>query len=157
MEIITAEEFERRKTENPSLDEKDFFILSYVRSWDLKKGSTKGKAYFTGTNVSEVLDGATFDGMAGIPINGWESYPELSHIELGGTMSHADYRNWTTFNEAELAVMQDIGWKFDRKAYYGYSVYKDGATITNTRGFSARNAEGTAYLDSVPSTVPLTI
>ena len=119
MEIITAEEFERRKAENPSLNEKDFFILSYVRSWDLKKGSTKGKAYFTGTNVSEVLDGATFDGMVGIPINGWESYPELSHIELGGTMSHADYRNWATFNEAELAVMQDIGWKFDRKAYYG--------------------------------------
>ena len=157
MEIITPEEFERRKKENPSLDEKDFFILSYVRRSGLEKGSTKGKAYFLGDNVSEVLDGATFDGVGGVPINGWENYPELSHIELGGTMSHADYRNWTTFNEAELAVMQDIGWKFDRKAYYGYSVYKDGATITNTRGFSARNAEGTAYLDGVPSTVPLTI
>ena len=157
MDIITPEEFERRKKENPSLDEKDFFILSYVRRSGLEKGSMKGKAYFLGDNVSEVLDGATFDGVGGVPINGWERNPELSHIELGGTMSHADYRNWTTFNEAELAVMQDIGWKFDRKAYYGYSVYKDGATITNTRGFSARNAEGTAYLDGVPSTVPLTI
>ncbi|MBP5212507.1 MAG: autotransporter domain-containing protein [Pyramidobacter sp.] len=157
MEIITPEEFERRKKADQTLNEKDFFILSYVRRRNLEKGSTKGKAYFLGASVSEVLDGATFDGVAGVPINGWENYPELAHIELGGTMSHADYRNWTTFNEAELAVMQDIGWKFDRKAYYGYSVYKDGATITNTRGFSARNAEGTAYLDGVPSTVPLAI
>ncbi len=58
--------------------------------------------------------------------------------------------------EAELAVIQDLGYAIDRKAYFGYSVYGNNQTINNTHGFSARNAAGTAYT-SAYSEVPLGI
>lgn len=105
-----------------------------------------GKAFFKGPNVMEVLDGAL---PAGIPINGWEGMgasgqplAELSHIELRNSlMSHQNYRNYGTFMEAELALMQDIGYTIDRSQYYGRSIYNDNLTINNTVGF---NGSGTA-------------
>lgn len=115
-------------------------------------------AFFKGTNVSQVLNGAMLDpnGVVGdgIPINGWEQssetgqwFPELSHPELRNSMmSHQGYRNWTGYMEAEIAILQDIGYTIDRKNFYGYSVYDDSQTIINTNGYSARNADGTAYI-----------
>ncbi len=149
--IITSREFSRRKTKDPSLREADFFILD-------SKSTTQprsGKAYFVGDEVTNVLKGKQFDGVDGLPITGWEtSSLDLSHLETGGLMSHADYRNYTVFTEVELAAMQDIGYQFDRKAYYGRSVYNDGLTLINTQGYSARNAAGTAYIAGKYSEVP---
>jgi len=116
-------------------------------------------AYFQGPHTLEALmDGYAAKGklpgydVPGVPINGWEgSFPdlfcELSHIELRNSMmSHQFYRNWGTFMEAELAILQDLGYVIDRKNFFGVSVYGDGQTITNTQGYFARNAEGTDWL-----------
>ena len=153
--VISSQEFARRKAAEPSLAESDFFIL------DAKKtdNTRSGKAYFVGEAVREVLDGAKFDGVSGLPVLGWEDSGlgtklDLAHIEIGGLMSHANYRNYTTFIEAELAVLQDCGFSFDRRAYYGRSVYGDDQTIVNTQGYSARNASGAAYTDRY-SEIPL--
>ena len=107
---------------------------------------------FYGKHVSEVLGEGN-----GLLINGYEGdIPELSHIELEHSlMSHQLYRNYTTFMEAELAALQDLGYNFDRKNYYGFSVYADGQTMVNKNGYFARNAEGTAYLYGVPNTATL--
>ena len=110
--------------------------------------------------------GNTFDGISGLPINAWEDYydeiegcvsiPEFSHIETkNGMMSHQDYRNYTTFLEVELAAMQDLGYSFDRKKYYGRSIYTDNNTnLINSQGYSERSSDGSSYLSNVYSTVP---
>ena len=116
----------------------------------------KGYAYFVGDNVREVLDGATFFGRSAIPVKGWGSSGfDGSHLQTAGMMSHRPYSNYTTFLEVELAVMQDIGFGIDRRAYFGRSVYGNGLTINNTNGYFARNSDGTAYLANTYSTVPL--
>ena len=118
----------------------------------------KGYAYFVGDNVREVLDGATFFGRSAIPVKGWGSSGfDGSHLQTAGMMSHRPYSNYTTFLEVELAVMQDIGFGIDRRAYFGRSVYGNGLTINNTNGYFARNSDGTAYLANTYSTVPLGI
>ena len=48
--------------------------------------------------------------------------------------------------EAELALLQDVGWTIDRRNFYGYSLYRNGQTIVNEKGYFARNPEGTAYI-----------
>ena len=114
-----------------------------------------GKTYlsFRGDNVTEALDGKTFtdaygNQISGLPINTWEGNPDFSHIDLERSiMSHQNYRSYNTFMEAELALMQDIGYKIDRKNFYGRSIYNNGQTLTNTQGYSARNSDGTAYVD----------
>lgn len=125
--------------------------------------------YFIGEHVSEVLAGS---GMPGVPVQGWEysyyedpdnpgewlteTYSDLSHLELERSMmSHQFYRSYTFFIEAELAVLQDIGYKIDRRNFYGYSVYGDGQEIINEHPFFARNDSGTAYLQGVPNTATL--
>ena len=123
-----------------SLDE--VFIVDDINSKNGRKGETY--AYFVGDNVSEALDGKTFtriDGVevSGIPVNLWEDHPDLSHIELERSMmSHQRYRSYSTFMEAELALLQDIGYKIDRKNFYGRSIYLDNQNIVNEQGFSAR-------------------
>ena len=116
---------------------------------------TNSGAYFTGTNVKEVLttdhqlariawpDGSTAPAVPGLPLNGYESDdgtpPELSHIELQNVnMSHQAYRNWCSFTEAELALMQDLGYNIDRRAYFGKSIYNSGITYENAQGFYNR-------------------
>ena len=137
---------------------------------------SKSGVYFTGEHVQEVLngariyypDGAEIDPVPGLPVNGWEFnesveafFPELSHIELQNSlMSHqGGGRNWNTFMEAEIAVLQDIGYEIDRRDWFGYSVYNSGEegrpyVWVNTNPFYARNAEGTAYLPGVPNNNP---
>lgn len=133
--------------------------------------------YFTGEHVEDVLQGAllsypenpddfgdTYAGkMPGLPINAWEYtdeggnengyFAELSHIELQNSLlSHQLYRNWNTLMEAEIAVMQDLGLSIDRRAWYGYSIYNSGLTITNNHPFYAR--ENGQYIVGQPSTMP---
>ncbi len=133
--------------------------------------------YFTGAHVQEVLNGAWLHLVTqgierdtvvpGLPINGWEYsgsdledgtsllIPDLSHIELlNSLMSHQSYRSWNTLLEAELAVLQDIGYTIDRRDWFGYSVYNEGATIVNRHPFYARNAAGTTFLTGVPNDNP---
>ena len=132
-------------------EEFDFnvFYVTNISSPNKRQGKTY--LYFVGDNVTEVLDGKTFtrgDGeqVSGIPINTWESGPDFSHIELARSMmSHQYYRSYVNFMEAELAVLQDIGYTIDRKNFYGRSIYNDGLTLTNTQGFSAR--ENGQYVD----------
>ena len=110
--------------------------------------------YFIGKNVNEVLNGA----LKGVPVNGTEPGNgfELSHLELAHSMmSHQNYRNYVTLMEAEMAVFQDIGYKIDRRNFYGSSEYRNGQNYTNTNPFYARNAEGTAYIIGKPNTATL--
>ena len=134
--------------------------------------------YFTGEHVQEVLDGAliscydlTGEPAPGLPVNGYEYageyegqnyyYPELSHIELQNSLlSHQNFRNWSTMMEAEIALFQDLGYKIDRKNWFGYSVYGSGPSlqnpnvIVNSTPFYARNAEGTDWLEGVANANP---
>jgi len=70
----------------------------------------------------------------GMPIHPTDDYtktPDLSHLELRNSyMSHQYYRNWTTFMEAELATLVDIGYDIDLKDYFGQSFYLDNITDT---------------------------
>ncbi|WP_199287130.1 autotransporter outer membrane beta-barrel domain-containing protein [Pseudomonas nitroreducens] len=106
------------------------------------------RGYFTGEHVNEVLAGA----MPGVPVrmlgeDGSVDDNYMSHIELKNSlMSHQNYRNYATFMEAELAVMQDLGYQIDRRSLFGFSVYGDGQTLYNQHGYFQRNAAGTDYL-----------
>ena len=106
--------------------------------------------YFIGDHVKDVL---TINGslanlafpvdskitVPGLPLNGDEGDPELSHIELQNSfLSHQYFRNWSVPMEAELAMLEDLGYTLDRRNFFGYSVYNDGLTITNSNGYFKR-------------------
>lgn len=137
--------------------------------------------YFTGSHVEEVLDGALIafpdggagvDPVPGLPVNGWDvtawdenlapvsGEAELSHIELQNSlMSHQSWRNWNTPMEAELAMLQDLGYQLDRKAWFGHSIYASGQEgnlrgVVNDEPYYARNAAGTDWLWGAPSETP---
>lgn len=112
------------------------------------KINQNGGVYFTGAHIKDVLttgsdvakiawpDGSTVPAVEGLPVNCYEgsdeNSPELSHIELqNGQMSHQNYRNWCSFMEAELALMQDLGYDIDRGAYFGKSIYNSGEVLEN--------------------------
>ncbi len=157
MEVLSAKGFAVKKTADPGVQERDFFIVNNQDKGEDASGKM-GKAFFVGSHVTDALGGATFFGVSGVPVNSWESDNfEGSHLQTAGMMSHRDYSNYTSFMEVELAVMQDLGYDIDRKAHFGHSVYGNGQTLTNTQGYFARNEEGTAYIEGTPSTVPLGI
>ncbi|MGM9529391.1 MAG: hypothetical protein ACI3XH_05265, partial [Phascolarctobacterium sp.] len=133
-----------------------------------------GGLYFTGANVDKVLNGAKIawpdfydqmlDPVPGLPINCYEddsvaslkeyeaNTPELSHVELqNGFMSHQNYRNWGTFMEAELALLQDIGLDIDCNRFFGQSIYNSGASSTNPFRFTI-NYQNNAYYDGTTNT-----
>ena len=76
-------------------------------------------------------NGIALNAVPGIPIECYEGEDlDLSHLELqNGLMSHQDYRNWCTLMEAELAVLQDIGFTIDRSKFFGQSIYGSGKII----------------------------
>lgn len=106
------------------------------------------KGYFTGKHVDEVLAGA----MPGVPVkmlddDGYVDNNYMSHIELKNSiMSHQYYRNRTTFMEAELALLQDIGYQIDRRNFFGFSLYGDGQILVNQHGYFLRNEQGDGYI-----------
>lgn len=110
------------------------------------------RGVFVGEHVTEVLAG----GLPGVPVSMLFVEPDgsldlddnnMSHIELrNSAMSHQNYRNHTRFMEAELALLQDLGYDIDRRGIFGRSVYGSGLTLQNDGGFFDRNAQGTAYV-----------
>lgn len=128
---ISLDEYNVLK-KSKAFDPEKFYVLKG------KDVGTNSGTYFTGKNVEDVLDGALIawpDGsevqpVPGLPLNGYEGddpAPELSHIELQNcNMSHQAYRNFCNFTEAELAILQDLGYNVDRGAYYGKSIYNSG-------------------------------
>lgn len=63
-------------------------------------------------------------------------------------MSHEPYCNYSNLMEIELAALQDMGYTLDRRNYFGYSLYRDGVTLVNNRPYTARNTDGSGYLDN---------
>ena len=144
-----------------------------------KEGAFQGASgiYFTGEHVSDVLDGAELsfpnnlnsERVPGLPVVGWEPtylpdpaddsrllyvlFPELSHVELqNGLLSHQNWRNWNVLMEAELALMQDLGFSLDRRNWFGYSIYHSGTSesdrrvFVNTNPYYARNESGDGWI-----------
>ena len=123
------------------------------QGFDVRKDS----AYLTGKNIDAVLAGA----MRGVPVKILDDENNIdddymSHLELKNSlMSHQEYRNYTTFIEAELAVLQDMGYQIDRRNFFGYSVYGDGNRLINKNGYSLRNAAGDGYIAGKYNTATL--
>lgn len=163
---------DERNARPVSPDPGTFYLLNTTDPYSID--FSHNGAYFTGTHVDEVLSGATLawpddsetPAVPGLPVEGIEYqpdlgiFPELSHIELQNSlMSHQFYRNWVTLMEAELAVVEDLGFDIDRKRFFGYSVYNSGEAgklreSVNTHPFFERNGSGDGWLDGVPSTQP---
>lgn len=146
MWILTPEMFEsenlkklyEKESGGKILTEENIFLVDDVNMLSENKRNGKVYLYFEGKNVSEALGGKTFtraDGkkISGIPINLWEdSEPEFSHSDLARSMmSHQNYRSYNNFMEAELALLQDIGYDIDRKNFYGKSIYEDNLNLVN--------------------------
>lgn len=109
----------------------------------------RDQGLLVGPNILEALDG----GLPGVPIRMLDQTGSdvddnnMSHIELKNSlMSHQNYRNYKVLMEAELAVLQDLGYTIDRRNFFGRSVYGSGLDIVNHQGFFARDAAGTQYL-----------
>ena len=142
VESITKEEYVNLKNDNSLVSDDVFYVIKY------EDVGTNGGVYFSGTNVQSVLgvgtkiawpDEVDVEPVPGIPINCYEGdYLELSHLELQNSlMSHQMYRNWCTLMEAELALLQDIGYTFNRKKFFGKSIYASGTTNSLTQSWTS--------------------
>ncbi|PZT48225.1 autotransporter [Helicobacter valdiviensis] len=126
-----------------SKGEKVFLIDPNIGNQTGSLSTAWGHTYFIGENVLEVIKNAKlgYDGINGIPINGWEGDDlDVSHVELDNSlMSHQSWRNYLFYMEAELALLQDLGYEFDRKLYYGDSIYEsDLKDWQSNHGYFAR-------------------
>lgn len=146
---------------NGGSDTFDLFSDEELQNLGLREADSG--VYYTSDHVEDVLNGAAiyfYDNdsvtVNGLPVNGWEAgQAELSHIELQNSlMSHQNWRNWNTFMEAELAVLQDFGFDIDRRDWFGYSVYNSDITFVNTNPYYARNEDGTGWIDGVANDNP---
>lgn len=154
-EIFESENFKnayKKESGGKILTADEVFFVDDIHMFSDNKRNGKVYLYFEGDNVSEVLDGKTFmraDGeqITGIPINLWEQYePEFSHSDLSRSMmSHQNYRSYNNFLEAELAMLQDIGYNIDRRNFYGKSIYNDNLNFVNWQNYTA--CENGTYLD----------
>lgn len=139
-----------------------FLLNPYVPSDTSSLSNSMGHAYFRGKHVLEVIGNARLghDKVNGLPINGWECaddgcFADLSHVELDNSlMSHQNWRNYTYYMEAEMAILQDLGYTIDRKRHFGDSVYDSGIVRESTHGYSARTADGTGWLENVYNDAP---
>ncbi|MDO4179135.1 MAG: autotransporter domain-containing protein [Phascolarctobacterium sp.] len=130
--------------------------------------------YFVGDNVAEVLGNynATPDipfGQGKLPINSGEfksvssldptdiAYEiDCSHVELNhSNLSHQRYRNVFIPMEAELAMLQDLGYSLNRRLYFGRSIYESNLTLTNTTGYNDWNSTTNSYISGTYSTTDL--
>lgn len=143
---------------NPARPGQVILCTGCNNSWDPQGFDVRlDKGYFTGKHVDEVLAGA----MPGIPVkmlddDGYVDDNYMSHIELqNSVMSHHYYRNYTTFMEAELAVLQDMGYQIDRRNFFGFSLYGDGQTLVNQHGYFLRNEQGDGYIAGQYNTATL--
>lgn len=109
------------------------------------------RSLLVGPNIQDALEG----GLPGIPITMYYRDDDgvgvddntMSHIELRNSMmSHQSYRNYNGFMEAELAVLQDLGYTIDRRNFFGRSVYGSDMDIVNDRIYAARDAAGSDYI-----------
>lgn len=116
------------------------------------------RSVLVGPHIREVLAG----GLPGVPVKMLYETVEgdfgvdnnyMSHIELKNSMmSHQNYRNYAVFMEAELAVLQDLGYTIDRRNFFGRSVYGSGLDVINDQGFFGRNAGRNAYVQGTYNT-----
>ncbi len=160
VESITAEKYEDLK-DNIELHRDDvFYVINY------EDVGTNGGVYFSGNNVKDVIGEGTLiawpDGLGvapvpGIPINCYEDdYLELSHLELQNSlMSHQMYRNWCTLMEAELAVLQDLGFAVERKKFFGQSIYASGKEDINISNLA--NGNGAPWISDTDRAIGLHI
>ncbi len=120
-------------------DGNTFYLVISDETKTLRTG-----VYFSGQHVDEVLNGArlsfpedyfsangdNYEGtVPGLPLNGLEEgdLNQLSHVELQNSLlSHQGWRNWGIPMEAELAMLQDLGYTFDRREHFGWSIYNSG-------------------------------
>ncbi|MBT0723615.1 autotransporter domain-containing protein [Rosenbergiella sp. S61] len=143
---------------NPARPGQAILCNGYNNPWDPQGFDVRrDKGYFTGRHVDEVLAGA----MPGVPVkmlgdDGSVDVNYMSHIELKNSMmSHQNYRNYTTFMEAELALLQDMGYQIDRRNFFGFSLYGNGQTLINRNGYFLRNPQGEGYLAGQYNTATL--
>ena len=97
MAILTTAQFNAVKAQYPNVQKTDYFILDDKAV----TGSTTGKAYFKGTHVSEVLDGAAGEWLGvwypGALPSEHDRYDEPHHVfqlyefHGGGARRHAGY------------------------------------------------------------------
>jgi hypothetical protein len=101
----------------------------------------------------------------GLPILAFEyGDADFSHIDLTNfLMSHDLFRNYGILTEVELAVLQDLGYKIDRRNFYGFSIYGDRGrySLYREHSFYGRVSSNQPvpyrYEVGTPNNTPLTV
>ena len=174
MEIIpiSIEEYTNKAIEH---DPSKFYVFDRYKkddSYQKMEFISNGGTSFKGDNVTAALttdgalktvpainwpDNCPVPSVNGVPVNGIElnvddngeiyEFTEMAHLELQNSLlSHQQYRNWQTLMEAEIALLQDLGYNIDRKRFFGSSIYaSDLENFVNTRPYYARLEDGSDW------------